>query len=192
MAQSIKFKENATRANARTAGAAAVVVAGVMIVQSILQAIIAVFGNLAYSAADGNVNGLQNMFFPFGGSVFSFGTSVLPIAIGVFLAFWAVVPLTADLRVLQVVVRSLIASLIASAISLVITVIVSLFSAVASAGPVFGNSFPGADGSSVFYSFVGGLQSVFSTFVGVTPLVVLAGFLAWLWVSKGRPAASGS
>lgn len=192
MAQSIKIKENATRANARTAGAAAIVVAVVMIVQSILQAIISVFSNLAYSTADGNFFGVQNTFSPFVGSVFSFGTSVLPIAIGVFLAFWAVVPLTADLRVLQVVVRSLVASLIASAISLVITVVFSIVSAVASAGPVFGNSFPGADGSSVFYSLLGGLQSVFSTFVGVTPLVVLAGFLAWLWVSKGRPTASGA
>ena len=190
MAQSIK--ENATRANARTAGAAAIVVATVMIVQSILQAIIGVFGNLSYGAVDGNSGyfQLQNVFAPVAGIAQSLGTSILPIAIGVFLAFWLVVPLTADLRVIQVVLRSLIASAIASAISLVITIVFSIGGALASSGPFFGNRFPSTDGSYVLNSFLGGVQSVFSTFVGVTPLIVLAGFLAWLWISKGRPAAS--
>ena len=190
MAQSIKA--NATRANARTAGAAAIIVAVVMLAQAVLQAIISVIGNLAYGAGDtsGGYFQLQNTFAPIGGVVQSLGTSILPIAIGVFLAFWLIVPLTADLRVTRVVLRSLLASAIASAVSLVITLVFSVFSAVASAGPFFSNSFPIADGSSVFYSFVGGVQSVFYTFVGVTPLVVLAGFLAWLWVSKGQPKAS--
>ena len=189
MAQSLK--ENATRANARTAGAATVVVAAVMIVQAILQAIIGVFSNLGYGAAGGNVDYLQNTLAPVVGAAQSFGTSILPIAIGVFLAFWLVVPLTADMRVTRVAVRSLIASAIASAVSLVITVISSIGGAYATSGPFFGNSFPGTDGTYFVYSFVGGLQSVFSTFIGVTPLIVLAGFLAWLWVSRGRPAASG-
>ena len=190
MPQSIK--ENATRANARTAGAAAIIVAAVMIVQAILQAIISVFSNLGYGAAnpDGGYFQLQNTFAPVAGIAQSLGTSILPIAIGVFLAFWLVVPLTADMRVTQVVLRSLLASAIASAVSLVITILFSLGGAFASAGPFFGNRFPSADGSFVLYSFLGGVQSVFSTFVGVTPLVVLAGFLAWLWISKGRPAAS--
>lgn len=187
MAQS--FKENATRANARTAGAAALVVAVVMIVQAVLQAIISAFSNLAYSSADGYYAS-QLGVLPFLGSFTALGTSVLPIAIGVFLAFWLVVPLTADLRVTRVVLRSLLASVIASAVSLVITVLFSVFGAVLSSGPLFGNSFPSTGVSSVFYSFVGGVQSVFSTFVGVTPLVVLAGFLAWLWISQGRPKAS--
>jgi hypothetical protein len=188
MAQSIK--ENATRANARTAGAAAIIVAVVMVVQAILQAIIGVFSNLGYGAAGGNVDYLQNTFAPVVGVAQSLGSSILPITIGVFLAFWLVVPLTADLRVTRVVLRSLVASAIASAVSLLITILFAIGGAFASAGPFFGNSFPGADGSYVFYSLVGGVQSVFSTFVGVTPLVVLAGFLAWLWVSKGRPTAS--
>ena len=188
MAQSIK--ENATRANARTAGAAALVVAVVMIAQAILQAIIGVFSSLGYGAGGNGAAYLQTAFSPVVGAVQSLGTSILPIAIGVFLAFWLVVPLTADMRVTRVVLRSLIASGIASAVSLVITVIASLGGAFASAGPFFGNAFPGADGSYLYYSFIGGVQSVFSTFVGVTPLVILAGFLAWFWVSKGRPKAS--
>jgi hypothetical protein len=190
MAQSIK--ENATRANARIAGAAAIVVAAVMIVQSVLQAVLGVFGSLAYSAADGNDGyfRLQDAFAPVSGAFQSLGTSVLPIVIGVFLAFWLVVPLTPDLRVMRVVVRSLVASAIASAVSLVITLVFSVTNAVWTAGPFFSNSFPRADGPTLGYSIFGGLQSVLYTFVNVTPLVVLAGLLAWLWVSKGRPKAS--
>jgi hypothetical protein len=190
MAQSIK--ENATRAHARTAGAAAVVVAAVMIIQAVLQAVLGLFGSLAYAAAEGNDGyfRVQDAFAPISNAFVSLGTSVLPITIGVFLAFWLVVPLTADLRVPRVVVRSLVASAIASAVSLVITLVFSVANALMSAGPLFSNSFPRADGSSLFYSVFGGLQSVLYTFVAVTPLVVLAGFLAWLWVSRGRPAAS--
>ena len=192
MPQSIK--ENATKSNARTAGVAAAAVAVVMLVQAILQGIIGVFSNLAYGSAnpEGGYFQLQNTFAPIVGVAQSFGSSILPIAIGVFLAFWLVVPLTSELRVLAVVVRSLIASAIASAVSLVITIIFAAGGAIASAGPFFGNSFPNTDGSFIFYSLVGGIQSVFSTFVGVTPLIVLAGFLVWFWVSKPRPAASGS
>jgi hypothetical protein len=190
MAQSLK--ENATKANARSAGAAAVIVAGVMILQAILQAIIGIFSALAFGAADGGDGyfQVQNVFAPVAQAFQSLGTSVLPIAIGVFLAFWLVVPLSSELRVVQVVLRSLLASVIASAVSLVITIVLSFGGAFASSGPFFGNAFPNPDGSFLLYSVLGGIQSVFYTFVSVTPLVILAGFLAWLWISKGRPAAS--
>jgi len=190
MAQSMK--ENATRANARTAGVAALIVGVVMIVQSILQAAIGVVSTLGYGLGAGgsSVGDLRTTFAPVVAGMQSFGTSVLPIAIGVFLAFWLVAPLAADMRVTRVVLRSLVASGVASAVSLAITVVASLGGAFASSGPFFGAAFPAADGSIFYFSFIGGVQSVFSTFVGVTPLVILAGFLAWFWSSKGRPKAS--
>jgi hypothetical protein len=190
MAQSLT--DNATKANARPAGAAAIVVAGVMILQAILQAVIGIFSALAFGAADGGDGyfEVQNAFAPVAGAFQSLGTSVLPIAIGVFLAFWLVVPLNPELRVMQVVLRSLLASAIASAVSLVITIVFSFGGALVSSGPLFGNRFPNPDGSFLLYSVLGGIQSVFYTLVAVTPLVILAGLLAWLWVSKGRPAAS--
>ena len=189
MAQS--FSTNATRSNARTAGVAAALVAVVMIAQALLKSILGVLGNLAYSSGYEGFP-LGNLFSPFYGGLMSFGTSVLPIVVGVFLAFWLLVPLTADLRVPRVALRALIASAIASAVSLVISVFFSLLGAVANDGPMFGNSFPNVEGFgySIGQSIFGAVQSVLYTFVNVTPLVILAGFLAWFWVSKGRPAAS--
>lgn len=190
MAQSMR--ENVSRAHARTAGIAAGVVAAGMIVQSVLQAVISVFGNLTYSVANGEgIFRSQFPFEPIAALFVSFGTSVLPIAAGVFLAFWAVVPLTAQLRIGRVVLRSLVASAIASVVSLVISAVYSVGSSVAT-GPFFANSFPRPDGVSLFYSLFGAVQSVLYTFVSVTPLVMLAGVLVWLWAAKSRPAASGA
>jgi hypothetical protein len=173
MAQSLQ--ERATRANARTAGAAAGIVIAVVAVQAILRAIIAVFGAIAYSTTGEGY--LQNVFTPVGGLGIEFGTTVLPVAIGVFLAFWLLVPLTADLRVSGVALRSLAAAGIGAALSLVFTAVYS------GSSLLFG-------AQSLVSALFGTVQSALYTFVGVTPVVLLAGFLAWLWVSKARPTAS--
>jgi len=190
MQQSIQ--QNATRANARTAGAAAGIVAAVMVVQTVLGAIVSFFGNLGYGAGNGDMFGGLNAYNPLVGTFQQFTTSVLPIAAGVFLAFWLVVPITADLALARVVVRSLVAAAIASAVSLVISVVFALATAVSTAGPLFGNSFPVPDGGSLVFSLVGSIQSVAFTFLSTTPLIVLAGVLVWLWVSKRASPASAN
>lgn len=173
MAQSLQ--ERATRANARTAGAAAVIVVAVVTVQAILRAVIAVFSTLAYATTEQSY--LQNVFAPVAGLGVEFGTTVLPVAIGVFLTFWLLLPITADLRIAGVAVRSLAAAGIGAALSLVFTAVYSGSSLLFGAG-----SFSNA----VF----GTVQSALYTFVGVTPVVLLAGFLAWLWISKPAPTES--
>ena len=186
--------ENARRANARTAGAAALLVAAVMIGQGIVQAIVGVFGNLAY-ASDPDGIGFQqplDTFGPVSDLAVAFGTSVLPIAIGVFLAFWLLVPLSANLRIAGVLQRALAASAVASAVSLVFSAVFSVGSVLASAGPLFGNAFPRPDGSLLFDSLFSAVQSVLYTFVAVTPVVLLAGVVVWLWAAKDRPVASAA
>jgi hypothetical protein len=174
MAQSIK--ENATRANAVPAGVAAGIVFAVMVVQAILRTVVGVFSAITLSGGRGSFYP-GDVFAPVGQLVTEFGTNILPVTIGVFAAFWLIAPLTADLRVARVALRSLVAAGVASLLVLVFTSVYSGW------GVIFG-------GGDFFYGLFGMVQSVLYTFIGVTPLVMLAGFLAWFWVSKGRPRAS--
>ena len=174
MAQPIK--ENATRANAVPAGVAAGIVFAVMVVQAILRSIVGVFSTLTLSGGRGSFYP-GDVFAPVGGFFTEFATNILPVTIGVFAAFWLLVPLTSDLRVARVALRSLVAAGVAALLVLVFTSVYSGW------GVIFG-------GGDFFYGVFGTVQSVLYTFIGVTPLVMLAGFLAWFWVSKGGPKAS--
>ena len=175
MTQSLQ--ERATRANARTAGAATAIVIVVVAVQAILRAVIAVFSTIAYTATEQSY--LRDVFTPVGSLGVEFATSVLPVAIGVFLTFWLLLPLAADLRIAGVAVRSLAAAGVGAALALVFTALYS------GSSLLFG-------AQSLGYALFGTVQSALYTFVAVTPVVLLAGFLAWLWISKDRPAASAA
>lgn len=192
MARSIR--RNATGANARTAAVAALLVAGVTIVQASLQTVGDVLGLLAYSGspvAVGYPPG-SDAVGSFASTTAAFGLTVAPVALGVFLAFWLLVPLTAELRIGRVVLRSLAAAGTASAIALAITAVVTVVGAAMAAGPLFGNAFPSADGSILFQSLSMALQSALYSFVALAPVVTLAGVVVWLWVSKVSPAPSGA
>ena len=186
MARSMSHK--ATRATARVAGVAALLVAGVTLVQAMMQSVIDAFGLLAYSASPAAVG------YPPGdvsGSLLStaaiLGVSIVPVALGVFLAFWLVVPLTAGLPVVRVLLRSLAAAGIASVVALVLGTLGAVARVVSSSGPVFGNAFPRPDGSILGRSLFEVVQSVLFTFIAVTPVVVLAGMVVWLWISRTAP-----
>jgi hypothetical protein len=125
-----------------------------------------------------------------GSLVLGFGTSVLPVALGVFLAFWLLVPLSAELRVLQVVVRSLIASAVAAALSLVFASIFAAGGGYGSSRGLFAGSFPFPNAVDLAYAVFGTVQTVFSSFLYQTPLILLVGVLVWLWAAKPRPDAS--
>jgi hypothetical protein len=173
--------QRATRETARTAAAAAGLVIAVLIVQAFVRTIISVFGNAVYS---GFASG-SDVFSPLSSFFITFGTTVLPAAIGVFLAFWFIVPLTAELRVVAVVLRSLTASAVAAVVTLVFTSVFAAGGALTSTGAPFGSDFP--SGMDVAYAAFGTVQTVLYTFLSVTPLVMLVGVLVWLRVSKPRP-----
>jgi hypothetical protein len=187
------MSHNATRATARVAGVAALLVAGVMLVQAIMQSMIDSFGLLAFAASPVAVG------YPLGAGVVeslastaaALALSIVPVALGVFLAFWLLVPVTAELRVVRVVLRSVAAAGIATAVVLAVGAVSAIGGVLASAGPLFGNAFPRPDGTILVHSFASLVQSALFTFVAVTPVVVLAGVVVWLWIAKtapGRPA----
>src|SRR5688500_9825660 len=116
------MSHNATMATARAAGVAALLVAGMMLVQAIMHSVIDAFGLLAYAASPVAAG------YPLGadavGSLAStaavLGLSIVPVALGVFLAFWLLVPITAELRIARVVLQSLAAAGIAAAVALAV------------------------------------------------------------------------
>jgi hypothetical protein len=179
------IRDRATRSNARTAGAAAALVAVVLVVQAVLGSILSTIGNVVYSGFEPGTG----VFGPLGSLVITFATSVLPAAIGVFIAFWFIVPLTPELRVLQVVVRSLVAAAAAAVVSLLFTSIFAAGGGFTAPSGVFGQAFPFPSGLDVAYAVYGTVQTVLYSFISQTPLVVLAGVLVWLWVARTRHGA---
>jgi len=184
----------ATRANARTAAVAALLVAGVTIVQAILQSVADALSILVYVASPvalGYPPG-SDAVGSFAATTASLGLAVAPVALGVFLAFWLLVPLTAELHVGRVALRSLVASAVAAAVALAIGAVVAAVDAAATSGPLFGNAFPRPDSSTLFQSLSMTVQSALYTFVAVTPVVILVGVVVWLWVARVSPAPSGA
>ena len=176
---------NATPSPARTAGVAALLVAGVMLVQAVVYSVLDAFGQLAYSVspvAAGSPPGdvARSLVSTFSAA----GFSIVPVALGVFVAFWLLAPITPELRVTRVVLHSLAAAGIAAAVALAIAVVSAVGRIVAAAGPLFGNAFPRPDGSVLGPSLIEVVQSTLFTCVAVTPVVVLVGLFVWLWIAR--------
>jgi hypothetical protein len=184
----------ATRATARSAGVAALLVAGVMLVQTVMHSAIDAFGLLAYAASPvaAGYRLRADDVASLASTATGAGFSIVPLALGVFLAFWLVVPVTAELSVTRVVLHSLAAAGIAAAVALAVGVLSAVGRILESAGPLFGNTFPRPDGSILGPSLREVVQSALFTCVAVTPVVILAGLVVWLWIARtapGGPAA---
>jgi hypothetical protein len=182
---SLQLRDNATRSTARTAAVAACLVLAVQVVQAVLGILFSVLGGIIYfGSGDVPVSAL-NM------SMIGLAMSGLPFAVGVFLAFWCVVPLTGSSSLPQTLLRSFVAEVIATIVSFVVTSISALGGVFTSDGrPLFGNSFPFGDAADVGFAVYGTLQTTLYSFVSLTPLVMLAGLLAWFWTARPSPAAS--
>jgi hypothetical protein len=184
------IRERATRQGALVAALGAGGIAVVMIAQQMVQTVTSAVGGLAYGSLTSTYygpNGIADVFVPFFGSL---GLTVIPVAIGTFLSFWLVAPVVAELRLATVLLRSVIAAAIAGLAVLVATLLWSVAFAIATAGPLTGNSFPRLNVDASGLSFIGNLQTAVWTFGSLTPLVVLAGVLVWLRVSRHRADSS--
>jgi hypothetical protein len=185
------LRERATRGGARVAALAAGGIAVVMVAQQMVQTVTSALGGLAYGGLTAGYygpNGIADVFVPFFGAL---GLSIIPVAIGAFVSFWLVGPIAAGLRLATVLLRSVIAAAVASFAVLVASLAWSVVFALATAGPLTGNSFPRLDVDASGLSFIGNLQNALWTFGSLAPLVVLAGVLVWLRVSR-HPADSSS
>lgn len=109
-------------------------------------------------------------------------TGPLPIAIGVFLCFWQIAPIAANLRLAHVVTRSLLAALVGGLVLFVLTVAYLLLLWLFTATTLFGTgdplvgSLPGPIGMVFFQSL--------ATVVTEVPVVVLGGILLWGWLQR--------
>ncbi len=111
----------------------------------------------------------------------------LPFALGVFLSLWLVAPVAGELRIKQVISRSLLAVVIGAAVYFVVQFAFAVI-----------GQWSDSDGR-VFGFFVGGFRSLersldqapldaiyiaFSQAIALLPLTVLAGVLTWVWLQK--------
>jgi hypothetical protein len=183
-----------SRDRARSALWAGGGVAVVLFVQLLVGTVLSVLSYAGYGAL-GSPTGTWDpptLFSPllgFGNDVVG---RVLPFGIGVFLALWLIVPLAAAQGVVRVVVRSVAASAVGALASLLVLTLLGVSSALASAGPWFGDSMPRFDGYSLVLALSSAVQNAALQFVQNTPLVVLAGILVTFLATLGRGEARAS
>lgn len=119
----------------------------------------------------------------------------LPFAVGVFASLWIMAPVAAELRLAHVITRSVLAAGIGASLLLIVRAGVILIELAAEAGSFFGNSFPEISWErSVNGRGLGvALQQAIIAFAELSPVVVLAGILLWIWVQThpARHAVSG-
>jgi hypothetical protein len=186
--------ERMTRERARPALRASGGVAIVLVAQLLITTLLSVLSYLGYGAT-GSPTGLwdaQTLFSPFVGFGYSLLGQIVPFAIGVFLALWLVVPLSATRGVVNVAIRSVAASAVGALLSFLALAVYGVGSALASVGPWFGDSLPRFDGYSVFFAVTRALEGAAAQFVQNTPLVVLAGILVIYLATLGRGEARTS
>lgn len=114
---------------------------------------------------------------------------VLPITLGIFLSLWAVAPISEVLGLGHVITRSVLAVGIGATLHFVFKTIADVIGALSTDRPLFSNSFPEVsyNGPGIVFVITQVLQSALTSFVGLLPLVVLAGILLWHWRKANPP-----
>lgn len=106
---------------------------------------------------------------------------LLPLTIGVFLAFWQIAPIAPQLRMAHVVTRALLAAVIGAVLSGIVQFVGNVGLDV-SLAPTLYPSFSGALGS-LYYSF----STSFSLLLDALITVPLAALLLWGWLQSHPP-----
>ncbi len=175
-----------TRPGVGSALLAALGVYLVLAARSILGTIAFVVTDTAYSQDAGAYLGL----FLRGSLPTAFGAS-LPFAIGVFIAFWQLAPVSPQLRMAHVVTRALLAAVIGAVATLLIGFVVAVVVDLTRAGPGLVMS-SGADAFAA--SLLDALRSVLpgtlSILIDGLVVVPLAALLLWGWLQSHPPATA--
>ncbi len=110
----------------------------------------------------------------------------MPISIGVFLCFWQIAPIAANLRLAHVVTRALLAAT-AGTVLLFVFGLVYLFVLwlLATAGAFDGGGL--FEVTPVGPSVLGVLFRSLGVLIGVIPVVVLGAVLLWGWLQRHPP-----
>ena len=151
------------------------VVLAVTLVQASLTTL---FAQLTYVSTEGT-----DQWLWWAGSALHFGTLAVPMAVGVFLMFWFVTPIGPDLRIAQVITRSIFAAAAGGALVLVVYLVTNGFSLVANG--LMGQIRITTDEGEQFLQALGYSASMGSgQFLSVAPLVILVGFLVRMWLER--------
>lgn len=153
----------------------AVSLGGLLALQSFLHGLIWFARNAARPVNPGDESGLYNLqynAYTFQPSIDELLFFILPLTLGVFLALWAIAPISHELTLRFVLTRAV----LASACGVILVMIVQIAGALLT---LFGSSLE-AFVQRVFDALSNGA----SAFVSMTPLVLLACVLLWLWLRE--------
>ena len=142
MTQSLN--DRMTRDRARPALRVGGGVAVVLFAQLLVTTVLAVVSYLGYGGLGSPTGGwdFPTLFSPFLGFWNGLLGQIVPFGVGVFLAVWLIVPLSASLGVVRVAIRSIAASAIGALVSFLVLAVFGAGTALASAGPTPTRSTP--------------------------------------------------
>jgi hypothetical protein len=129
--------------------------------------------------------------FPFLYLVSLFGVQLISFVAGMFLSLWLLAPITAGLRLIQVVGRSLLAALAGGLAWILIQLVLSLTESFdRSAALAFGwvSGLESTVSSNASWLFSNLIYTSLGTVVTFIPLTVLAGVVVWAWLRERQVA----
>jgi hypothetical protein len=112
-------------------------------------------------------------------------TSV-PFSLGVFVALWAIAPISHELGLRFVITRAALAAACGVVLADIVTIFIAFFGSLSASGSVFGTSLPvpSFNGDSFVSTVLSTLAFAIPYFLSTLPVVVLACVFLWLWLRK--------
>lgn len=137
------------------------------------------FGNTLAYGSGGSFDYVANILE---GSVWQFFTGIVPLAVGIFIGFRLVAPITALLALRSVLLRSVVAAGIAAAMALVIGIVFALSTHVTD--NVFGYAFPLGEVGGAFTQAFASIGETLASLLASLPEIALAAVLLWQWLRR--------
>ena len=171
---------------------AAIVAAGVAAWLLLALIVEKVVGFVAFTVSPG-LYGLDFAAYALSDGPYRFGVFILPIAVGLFLAWTFVAPLTSSLDLRTAIIRSAVAAAVAGAVFFIIRVAADLLVATSLDRSLFADSFPDLSyaGPEFPTILISSIQGAIHVLLSVAPLAVLAGILLWHWLRRDAPTREG-
>jgi hypothetical protein len=165
-----------TDVRTRGAIAASLLVGVYLVAQSVLGVIGALAAELHYQPGYAGLGAhLQS-------AVLDLFLRTLPIVVGVFVSLRLIAPISAELTLVSVLLRSLIAAAAGAALAFLVGGVFAFLSSFT--GNLFGNSFPFEAFGDVVGAMLSAIVSAIGDFFGLVPLIALAAVLLWIWLRR--------
>lgn len=153
---------------------AALGLALLVLVQSLLLSLVAWIGGALYERVSFGAASFEWGPWSFGYFSESLLKTTLPFVVGVFVCLWLVAPIAADLTLRFVLTRALLASAFGAIVVLIVSVVVDFVRMLG-----FGFDIRG-----FAHSVILAISHAIEVFITMTPLVMFAAVLLWLWLRE--------